>query len=46
VPASLPATVKNQGQLMDYLKELSLGEGTKEYDEAWDKLGGDKLPMR
>lgn len=46
LPAALPASVKSQGQLMDFLKEYGLGQDTKEYDDAWDKLGGDKLPMR
>ncbi|GAA3940473.1 hypothetical protein [Hymenobacter algoricola] len=46
VPTSLPATVKTQGQLIDYLKEFSVTDGTDDYDKAWDALGGDKLPLR
>ena len=45
-PTSLPATVKTQAQLMDYLKEFGLADGTDEYDKAWDSLGGDKLSLR
>ncbi|RSK50100.1 hypothetical protein [Hymenobacter rigui] len=45
LPATLPATVKNQGQLMDWLMEYGLTEGSKEYDDAYDKFGTG-LPLR
>jgi len=46
VPTSLPATVKTQGQLHDYLKEYGLIADTEEYDKAWDALKGDTLSLR
>ncbi|MDF7810711.1 hypothetical protein [Hymenobacter sp. YC55] len=45
LPAALPATVKNQGQLMDFLKEFGLAADSKEYDEAFDKFSAG-LPLR
>lgn len=45
LPTALPATVKNQGQLMTYLKEFGLKDGSKEFDEAFDKFSTG-LPLR
>lgn len=40
LPATLPSTVKTVGQLMDFLKEYGLAEGSTEYDAAYDKFSG------
>ncbi|WP_426491077.1 hypothetical protein [Hymenobacter sp. 102] len=45
VPNSIPATVKNQSQLIIHLKELGLKEGSKEFDDAFDKFSAN-LPLR
>ncbi|MET4106035.1 hypothetical protein [Hymenobacter sp. UYP22] len=45
LPATLPATVKTQGQLMDWLMEYGLTDGSKEFDDAYDKFGAG-LPLR
>ena len=45
VPDTLPADVKNQGQLIDYLLKLGVPNETKEFDEAFAKLGKG-LPLR
>lgn len=45
VPDALPATVKTQSQLIDYLMQLGLADGTDEFDAAFDKLSKG-LPMR
>jgi hypothetical protein len=45
VPDALPATVKNQGQLIDYLVGLGVKKDTDAFDKAFDKLKG-ALPLR
>ncbi|MCC3156440.1 hypothetical protein LJ737_04280 [Hymenobacter sp. 15J16-1T3B] len=38
LPAAVPATIKTQGQLIDWLKEYGLAQNSKEFDEAFDKF--------
>ena len=45
VPDTLPATVKSQSQLIDYLLQLGVADGTDEFDAAFDKLSKG-LPIR
>lgn len=45
VPDTVPADVKNQGQLFDYLLKLGLADGTDEFDAAYEKLSKG-LPLR
>lgn len=45
VPDTLPADVKNQGQLIDYLLKLGVPNETPEFDTAFDKLAKG-LPLR
>ena len=45
VPDTLPTTVKNQSQLIDYLLQLGLADGTDEFDNAFEKLSKG-LPLR
>lgn len=45
VPDALPATVKTQSQLIDYLLQLGVADGTDEFDAAFDKLSKG-LPIR
>jgi len=45
VPETRPATVKNQGQLIDYLLQLGLAQDTEEFDTAFGKLSTG-LPLR
>lgn len=46
VPDARPADVKTQGQLIDYLLKLGVAQDTDEFDAAYEKLGGLKLPVR
>lgn len=46
VPDTRPADVKTQGQLIDYLLKLGVPQDTDEFDTAYEKLGGLKLPVR
>jgi hypothetical protein len=45
IPTSVPATVKTQSQLIIHLKELGLKDGSKEFDDAFDKFSTG-LPLR
>ena len=45
VPETLPADVKTQSQLMDYLLKLGVPADTDEFDTAFGKLGKG-LPLR
>lgn len=45
VPDALPETVKNQGQLIDYLVGLGVKKDTLEFDKAFAKHST-KLPLR
>ena len=45
VPDALPDTVKNQGQLIDYLVGLGVKKDTDAFDKAFAKFS-DKLPLR
>lgn len=45
VPDTLPADVKNQSQLIDYLLKLGVPNETEEFDKAFDKLSKG-LPLR
>jgi hypothetical protein len=45
VPDALPATVKTQSQLIDYLLQLGVADGTDDFDAAFDKLSKG-LPIR
>lgn len=45
VPDALPDTVKNQGQLIDYLVGLGVKKDTDAFDKAFAKHS-DKLPLR
>ena len=45
VPDALPATVKTQSQLIDYLLQLGVADGTDEFDAAFEKLSKG-LPIR
>lgn len=45
VPDSLPADVKTQSQLMDYLAKLGVPNETEEFDTAFEKLSKG-LPIR
>jgi hypothetical protein len=44
VPDALPADVKTQGDLMDYLIKLGVPKDTKQFDTAYGKFS-DKLPL-
>lgn len=44
VPDALPADVKNQGELMDYLVKLGVPKDTVQFDKAFGKFA-DKLPL-